>query len=47
MYTAAPPSRFANYTRQSLDTAKDVSSCDVLFQTCLDCAGAFGDRDAN
>jgi len=44
---AASPSGFAIYTRQSVDTAKDFSSCDAQFQTCLDCARAFGDRDAD
>ena len=47
MPPAAPPSRFAIYTRQSVDTVKDISSCDAQFQTCLDCARAFGDRDAD
>ncbi|MFN7429923.1 MAG: recombinase family protein [bacterium] len=47
MPPAAPPSRLAIYTRQSVDTAKDFSSCDAKFQTCLDCAGAFNDRDGD
>ena len=47
MPPAASQSGFAIYTRQSVDTAKDFSSCDAQFQTCLDCARAFGDRDAD
>ncbi len=47
MPPAASPSGFAIYTRQSVDTAKDFSSCDAQFQTCLDCARAFGDRDGD
>lgn len=42
---AASPFGLAIDTRQSVDTAKDFSSCDAQFQTCLDCARAFGDRD--
>lgn len=43
----SPQSRFAIHTRQSVDTAKDLSSCDAQFQTCLDCARAYGDRDGD
>ncbi|MDP1663461.1 MAG: recombinase family protein [Phycisphaerales bacterium] len=48
MHPSSPiPSRFAIYTRQSVDTAKDVSSCDGQFMVCMDCARAYGERDTD
>lgn len=39
------PARFAIYTRQSVDTLKDLSSCEAQFAVCKDFAWANGERD--
>jgi len=39
------PARFVIYTRQSVDTLKDLSSCEAQFAVCKDFARANGERD--
>jgi site-specific DNA recombinase len=43
----SPQSRFAIYTRQSVDTLQDVTSCETQFELCMATARAHGEHLAN